>query len=363
MLRRVYFIVCRGSVGGRGEFGPQHRISRQPFRSGCDGACVSRMEFQTAVQLCAALREQRISSRELLDHYLRRVDELDSRLGAVVTLDVERARDEADRADAALARGVDDLELALDVMAGPLPDRARAWRLDLPPARRASLREYRVAAWFDEPACPVDAAMREVLESAVGDLRREGAQIDSKARPQIEFEQAVADYLMLLMPQSGAVQSDEEFAGMVAVRDAMPDDVPEVVRRSLIALVGCHRDWLRAHQRREQVRLRWAEFFRDFDILLCPVTLTPAIEHDHGPYPDRTLEVNGRVRSYMEQIYWPGLITMALLPVTVIPVGRTRDELPVGIQIVGPFLEDRSTLDFARRASQVLGGFEPPPGV
>jgi amidase len=73
--------------------------------------------------------------------------------------------------------------------------------------------------------------------------------------------------------------------------------------------------------------------------------------------------MNGEVRPYMEQICWPGLITMALLPVTVIPVGRTGDGLPVGIQIVGPFLEDRSTLDFARRAAQVLGGFEPPPGL
>jgi amidase len=48
--------------------------------------------------------------------------------------------------------------------------------------------------------------------------------------------------------------------------------------------------------------------------------------------------------------------------VTVAPGGRTTTGLPAGMQIVGPFLEDRTTIDFARRLADVAGGFEPPPG-
>jgi len=44
------------------------------------------------------------------------------------------------------------------------------------------------------------------------------------------------------------------------------------------------------------------------------------------------------------------------------PAGRTREGLPVGVQIVGPYLEDRTTIDFARRLAEVIGGYEPPPG-
>ena len=44
------------------------------------------------------------------------------------------------------------------------------------------------------------------------------------------------------------------------------------------------------------------------------------------------------------------------------PVGRTRGGLPVGMQIVGPYLEDRTPIDFARRIGEVMGGFTPPPG-
>ena len=53
---------------------------------------------------------------------------------------------------------------------------------------------------------------------------------------------------------------------------------------------------------------------------------------------------------------------MAYLPATVAPVGRARDGLPVGVQIVGPYLEDRTPVDFAGRLAAVIGGYEPPPG-
>src|SRR6185369_5715972 len=64
-----------------------------------------------------------------------------------------------------LARSAEDLAVALDVLAGPDDDRAVGWRLALPPSRRTSLREYRVAAWLDDPASPVDDEVRTVLET------------------------------------------------------------------------------------------------------------------------------------------------------------------------------------------------------
>jgi amidase len=46
----------------------------------------------------------------------------------------------------------------------------------------------------------------------------------------------------------------------------------------------------------------------------------------------------------------------------VVPVGRTQQGLPVGMQIVGPYLEDRTKLAVARHIERLLGGFVPPPG-
>src|SRR4051795_3806287 len=73
-----------------------------------------------------------------------------------------------------MARTVDDLELGLDVLAGPDRWNAPAWRLDLPPARSATLRGYRVAAWLDDERCPVDDEVRTLLEGAAAALAAEG---------------------------------------------------------------------------------------------------------------------------------------------------------------------------------------------
>jgi amidase len=54
---------------------------------------------------------------------------------------------------------------------------------------------------------------------------------------------------------------------------------------------------------------------------------------------------------------------VAYLPATAVPVGRTSAGLPVGVQVVGPYLEDRTTLAAARCIEEVLGGFVVPPGL
>ena len=66
---------------------------------------MAQLPFRTATELAAALRAKEISSTELLDCYLGRIEELNPGLGAVVTLDADRARREAAEADRRLARG------------------------------------------------------------------------------------------------------------------------------------------------------------------------------------------------------------------------------------------------------------------
>lgn len=72
--------------------------------------------------------------------------------------------------------------------------------------------------------------------------------------------------------------------------------------------------------------------------------------------------VNGQPRSYYDLFAWIAPATFTLCPASVAPVGRTRAGLPVGIQIVGPSLEHRATIDFAGHLEALCGGFQPPPG-
>lgn len=123
------------------------------------------------------------------------------------------------------------------------------------------------------------------------------------------------------------------------------------------------RDYQFVAEQRLRLKAAWADFFRDHDVLLCPVTPTPAILHDHNPDVDaRTISVNGISRPYGDQFAWVQAVGVVHLPAAVAPVGLTSTGLPVGIQIVAPHLEDRTAIDMAARIAEVVGGFQPPPG-
>ena len=118
-----------------------------------------------------------------------------------------------------------------------------------------------------------------------------------------------------------------------------------------------HRDWLANHERQLQLRERWDEFFTDVDAVLLPVHPRAAIPHDHSePQWGRTIEIGGVERSYLDLFAWIAPAGVGYLPATVVPIGMSGDGLPIGVQIVGPFLHDRTTLQVARHISALRGG-------
>ena len=110
------------------------------------------------------------------------------------------------------------------------------------------------------------------------------------------------------------------------------------------------------------MRWKWHDYFKDYDLLLCPVVSTAAFPHDHSPPYERTLTINGKERPFHELVFWSGYTCMAYLPSTVAPIGFTPDGRPVGVQIVGPEYGDRTCLQFARLLEREYQAFVPPPG-
>jgi amidase len=260
-----------------------------------------------------------------------------------------------------MARDVDDLELALDILAGPAGDAAVGWRLELPASRGASLRELRLAVWLDDPAYPVQREVGDVLASAVDALAKAGARI-SAARPDVALPEVVRTYTQLLYPVILAAIPQKRFDDLAMLAKSLPPNEDGPLARTARFVTLRHRDWLAANERREFLRALMADYFREVDALLMPVAVAPAIPHDHSePFADRVIRANGTTRPYTDLFGWIALATVTYLPATVVPVGLTAAGLPVGLQIVGPFLEDRTTLAVGRGISELLGGYIPPP--
>jgi amidase len=110
------------------------------------------------------------------------------------------------------------------------------------------------------------------------------------------------------------------------------------------------------------LRAQWRELFKSFDAVICPVMPTPAYPHNHSPEQEtRRIDIDGKDYVYPDQLAWPGIATLPGLPATAIPIGLSPEGLPIGVQIVGPWLEDRTPLKLAELIEREFGGFVPPP--
>ncbi len=262
-----------------------------------------------------------------------------------------------------MATCVDDLEKALEVLIGPSPDVTAKQPFTLPAAAFDDVHQLRVAVWSDDRFCPVEPAIAKHVEAAADCLERLGARVDRRARPEIDPEANHHNYVQLMLSVLGADMPEglrRTAADMVAAAD--PDDMSEpLLQMRGIAL--SHRDWLRQNEIRMRSRQAWGTFFTQYDVLLCPCAHVPAFPHDHTEdMQSRLLHVDGAARPYMEILRWAGLTLNAMLPATAVPLGTTRDGLPIGCQIAAAHMGDRTSLAVARLLETHHRAFVPPPG-
>jgi amidase len=255
-----------------------------------------------------------------------------------------------------MARTVADLDLALGLMSGPDRWNSPAWRLELPPPRGSELSQMRVASWFEDDACSLDPEVGTVLHGFVDRLEDVGCQVQREVTPGFDLAKAAERFQALV---NAAVSGGYSPAQMDEFALAEGNDPIAVTKRQ----TGMrHRQWLSHNEGRLQLRRRFETFFESYDILLLPVMPCVAFRHDHTqPISGRTVYTETGPRPYWELNRWMAPAGACYLPATVVPAGLAKSGLPVGVQIVGPYLHDRTTLAFAAAAEAVLGPCPTPP--
>lgn len=232
-----------------------------------------------------------------------------------------------------IARSAEDLATALDAIAGPDAE-SPANKLALPLPRHGRLASHRVFVLDHHPAARADSNVLGALEGLADDLTKAGA--------------TVARQSSLLPDMNLQWKTYQAMLHTIITRGDPNNTRPPI---------SAH-DWLGHLDNQLRIRRQWADFFRHFDIVLCPAFGTPAFPH--SPEPDwrkRPLDFDGEPGNFGSQLGWAGIATVANLPSTAIPLGLTAKGLPVGVQAIGPFLEDKTTIAFAGMVGHEI---EPP---
>jgi amidase len=262
-----------------------------------------------------------------------------------------------------MARSAADLSLLLDVIAGPDPMEAgKAYTLALPPPRHGALKNFRVLLIDTDPVMPTNAAVRAALDRLAANLGKADVKIERQSPLLPDFAESSRLYMRMLLSFLGATFAPEIYAGaQQAAAKLAPDDISLAAER-LRGIALSHRDWVLADGGRARLKAQWRELFKSFDAVICPVMPTPAYPHDHSPEQEtRRINIDGKDHVYPDQLAWPGIATLPGLPATAIPIGLSPEGLPVGVQIVGPWLEDRTPLKLAELIEREFGGFVRPP--
>ncbi len=258
-----------------------------------------------------------------------------------------------------MARSAVDLELVMETLAGPDIGVDTAWYVRLPAPRRKRLADFRVAILPAVPWCPVDGEILAAMDSLATNLRKAGATVaEAQPREMGDFREHYALFRALMWVATSCRQPADRREAMALDKMARGEEFQAADARGLRGSAGDYLVWM---ERRETFRAFFRSFFRDWDVLLTPATLVPAFPHATGLTADRRLEIGGRPVEFDYMSFYPSVATLCGQPGTAIPIGHNASGLPLGAQVVGPFLEDMTGIRFARLVEQEFGRFKPPP--
>ena len=247
-----------------------------------------------------------------------------------------------------MARTVADLEALYGVAAGwdtvdpcatplaadaTLPDRD-GWRV----------------GWFDmHPASPVSAETAAAVRRAVTALEAQGLAVDAYRPPVLD---RVAPLWRTFFCEVGELLLRATLGAAARQLPILQAHVDETSGRPPLDAAGLAQAWID----RDLARAELLDAMETYRVLVCPVSAVPAFGHD-----ERRWRVDGGEVGYLDAMLYSQWFNVLGNPAAVVPVGRSADGLPIGVQIIGRPFEELQVLQIAAAIERGCGGYTPPP--
>ena len=248
-----------------------------------------------------------------------------------------------------LGRTVDDLEVALRVLAGP--DNRDPYTVPVPLHDSAEVDVRRLRfAWCDgDGSVPVRADVAAVVDAVAERLGHLGCDVIQQRPAALDGAEAL---YTRLRGMDGLAEWRQLAAGQ---EDQLSPHLKTLLAGAREATVGA---MLAASLERDRRRAQLLDFLDDRPVLLLPVAVLPAF-----PLGQRSFHIDGCDVGYFQVVAPCRAVTLFGLPAVAVPCGRSQEGLPLAVQVVaGPF-QEHVALAVARLLEQEFGGWSPPPSV
>lgn len=246
-----------------------------------------------------------------------------------------------------LARTVADTILMQNVVSGPHPEDIASIKPKLTlPDSYASIKGKKVAFSMDFGLYEVDPEVQQNTRETVALLRDLGAEVE-----EVEIDwpgdvvQAGLDYL-------------DHFFGVY---------ISEYIEKHADLMTGYalefgHRakqsnpqKYFHAQAVAGEMFRRFGPLFKHYDLFLCPTNALAAVPAEHDQSRD-TVSINGKtVDPCLGWVMTLPFNMMSRCPVISLPSGRTRDNVPTGVQLVAATYQDKTAFQFARALEDARG--------
>jgi Asp-tRNA(Asn)/Glu-tRNA(Gln) amidotransferase A subunit family amidase len=248
-----------------------------------------------------------------------------------------------------MARTIEDLKVLFEVMQGPDDGDPSSVPVPVRWLQRDDLKKLRIGYFEDDGRTPVTVETRAALRTAAESLTRAGFRVEP-FRPE-GLEQARRLWWQLFGIAGGML-----LGPMTSGREA---DLSPVLKQfsSWVAAEATHtgQTLLDTWIKRDVIRMESFFQMREYPILLCPVAAIPAFRHG-----ERSWNIDGQIVEYLDAWSYTEWFNLLGTPAAAVPFGRSKEGLPIGVQIVARPWEEELVLAVAAELETQRGAWQAP---
>jgi amidase len=248
-----------------------------------------------------------------------------------------------------MARTTGDVTLLFHALAGQDPVDPISPPVALRTPSVEDVKRLTVGYFESDGLVPVTPETRQAIADAAQAMRKAGFDVRPFCPKGLEQARKLWD---LFFVRGGAYFEEPLVKGH---EDKLSPVFRDFLSRAHAAAPLTAGDVLTAWAEADIIRYRLLEQMQDYPLLLCPVSAVPAFRHD-----ERSWKIDGRQVEYLDAMRYTQWWNLLAAPAAVVPVGRSPEGLPIGVQLVGRPFEDEAVLKAASVIDEAFG-YHPPP--